>query len=61
LKIKIDYPNPVDDLQGILSYLKSRVSFVFVRFSDGETEIIRNRYSKITTNEVVYRSRKWTI
>lgn len=52
-------PQAKEDLQMIFNMLKNNVNFVFVRFSDGETEILRNRFSKITTDEVVYKGRSW--
>jgi hypothetical protein len=53
------YPNAVNDLAKIFNFLNHNVNFVYIRFSDGETEILKNRYSKISKSGVIYRGRKW--
>ena len=53
IREKVRKPCAKKDIEKIINYLKNRKNFCFVRFSDGETEIIRNRYLKIgdgTTN-----------
>lgn len=52
-------PSPRKDILNLFNLLKSSKRFVFVRFSDGETEILKNRYNKISNIEVVYRGRSW--
>ena len=52
-------PNAKVDLKNLFHLLAQSVNFVYVRFSDGESEILRNRYNKITESEVVYRGRTW--
>lgn len=59
MKNKIYIPQAKVDLYKIFDLLNNKMNFTFVRFSDGETEILRNRYSKITNEEVVYKGRRW--
>jgi len=48
-------PNPVKHLDNFIELLKVNKPFTFVRFSDGETEILRNRYLQIGEGKIVYR------
>jgi len=50
-------PDPVTDLSRFAELLKSRTPFCFVRFSDGEIEVLRNRYLKIGGGTTVFRGR----
>ena len=47
IREKVLKPCAKKDIEKIINFLKNRKNFCFVRFSDGETEIIRNRYLKI--------------
>jgi hypothetical protein len=43
-----------NDFNVIFSLIKSKSPFVFIRFSDGEMEIIRNKKLEINKNEVIW-------
>ena len=40
-------PNAVTHVDNFIALLKSKKPFSFIRFSDGEIEILRNRYLEI--------------
>lgn len=48
-------PDPVADLSRFGDLLRRNIPFCFIRFSDGEIEILRNRYLEISTEQVVFR------
>ena len=48
-------PDPAKDLLRFQKMLEGGEAFTFVRFSDGEMEIIRNRYLKIGGGEISFR------
>lgn len=48
-------PNPKNDLLRFQDMLAEGKAFTFVRFSDGEMEIIRNRYLKIGGSQISFR------
>ncbi len=50
-------PDPALDLSRFAELLESKIPFCFVRFSDGEIEILRNRYLKIGGGITVFRGR----
>ncbi|ENM5906523.1 hypothetical protein [Vibrio mimicus] len=50
-------PDPIKQLDEIISKLLNKTPFTFVRFSDGETEIIRNRFLEINQGKTVFRGR----
>ncbi len=52
-------PDPVKDLNKIISFLQNKKPFTFVRFSDGEIEILRNRYLEINSGKTVFRGREF--
>lgn len=45
--MKEKFPNPRLQLKNINDYIKKSVPFTFIRFSDGEIEILKNRYLEI--------------
>jgi hypothetical protein len=47
--------NPINDLSYLFELLKSKQPFTFIRFSDGETEILNNNYLEISENCTKYR------
>jgi hypothetical protein len=51
--------NPINDLQYIFDLLVSKKPFSFVRFSDGETEILKNNYLEISENGTKYRGQSF--
>ena len=50
-------PQGRDELQRLLSLARSREAFTFVRFSDGELEVIRNRSMSISNGVTEFRGR----
>jgi hypothetical protein len=52
-------PDAVIHLDNFISLLKSKTPFSFVRFSDGEIEILRNRYLEIGGGKTVFRGREF--
>lgn len=53
-------PNAIADLDKIIKLLKDKKAFTFVRFSDGEIEILRNRYLEINKGTTIFRGRTFT-
>jgi hypothetical protein len=51
-------PNPKIDLLRVYTLLSQHNPFVFIRFSDGETEILKNRYLEINDGVSVFRGIK---
>lgn len=54
---KITYPDANTHLDLFLDKLKNKEAFSFVRFSDGETEILRNRYLEIDAGKTFFRGK----
>lgn len=52
-------PDAAMHLDNFISLLKSKTPFSFVRFSDGEIEILRNRYLEIGGGKTVFRGREF--
>ena len=50
-------PCPKRDINKLYEKLKQKEHFCFIRFSDGETEIIRNRYLKIDKGETSFKGK----
>lgn len=50
-------PNADGHLNRFVNKLKNKEAFTFIRFSDGETEILRNRYLEIDKGKTVFRGR----
>lgn len=48
-------PDPNVHLDNFITKLNKKEAFSFVRFSDGETEILRNRYLEINAGRTVFR------
>ncbi|MDZ7819164.1 MAG: hypothetical protein U5K55_11415 [Aliarcobacter sp.] len=52
-------PNAIEHLNIIKNKLEKRESFTFIRFSDGETEILKkNRYLEIIPGKTVFRGKE---
>lgn len=54
---KFNKPDPISDLNKFIKYLENKTPFSFVRFSDGEIEILRNRYLEINDGKTIFRGR----
>lgn len=52
-------PNAVEHLDNFIKLLKEKKPFSFVRFSDGEIEILRNRYLEIGGGKTLFRGREF--
>jgi hypothetical protein len=52
-------PNPVNHIENITKLLNSKEAFSFVRFSDGETEILKNRYLEINNGITIFRGKQF--
>lgn len=52
-------PCPQKHLTSFINKLKNKEAFSFVRFSDGEIEILRNRYLEINAGKTVFRGREF--
>ena len=52
-------PNAHEHLDNFKSFLEAKSPFSFVRFSDGEIEILRNRYLEIGGGKTVFRGREF--
>jgi len=57
LMTKMSVPCPKEHFNRILDLLKFKKTFTFVRFSDGETEILHNRYLEINKGQTFFRGR----
>ena len=57
LNHKIYKPCAIKDIQLFKQNVKQKKPFCFVRFSDGETEIIRNRYLKINKGVTIFQGK----
>ncbi|MBP3140690.1 hypothetical protein ACTFQF_05540 [Aliivibrio fischeri] len=53
-------PDPVKHLMKIHELLDNQEPFTFVRFSDGETEILKNRYLEISNGITIFRGQHFT-
>ena len=51
--------DPINDLQYLFDLLKAKKPFTFIRFSDGETEILNNNYLEISENGTKYRGQSF--
>jgi len=51
-------PDSHYDLINFQTFLQKKIPFIFIRFSDGETEILRNRSLVIDKNKILFRGRK---
>ena len=52
-------PNAKNDFNRLLKYLNHEIPFVFLRFSDGEIELLKNRYLKISNGRTSYKNREF--
>jgi hypothetical protein len=52
-------PDPIEHLSHFIDMLKKHIPFTFIRFSDGEIEILRNRYLEINQGKTVFRGREF--
>lgn len=55
MTVKIYIPDPNKDIENFRLMLETNKAFCFVRFSDGEIEILRNRYLRISPGETIFR------
>lgn len=53
-------PNAIDNLETIIKLLIAKEPFTFIRFSDGEIEILRNRYLEINNGKTSFRGREFS-
>lgn len=53
--LTIPAPDPIEHLDQFRQFLQAKTPFCFVRFSDGEIEILRNRYLEIAGGRTVFR------
>lgn len=52
-------PSPVKHIERVIKLLENNEAFSFVRFSDGETEILRNRYLEINNGVTIFRGKQF--
>lgn len=57
--LQVLIPDAIIHLNNFISLLKSKTPFSFVRFSDGEIEILRNRYLEIGGGKTLFRGREF--
>ena len=50
-------PSATEDIKNVFQKLKIKQPFCFIRFSDGEVEIIRNRYLKIYNGKTHFKGK----
>lgn len=53
--IVLNEPNPIEHLEKFEQLVRAGQSFTFIRFSDGELEIIRNRALEIRADKTLFR------
>ena len=53
-------PDADMELSKFIDMLKNKIPFSFVRFSDGEIEILRNRYLEINAGKTLFRGREFS-
>ena len=53
-------PSAKSDIQEIYHLVKSRKPFTFIRFSDGEVELLRNRKLVIDDGSILFKGKKFT-
>lgn len=58
MSFKSSTPDAVEHLEHLKAMLEQKKPFTFVRFSDGETEIIRNRKLEIYNGKTVFRGKE---
>ena len=58
--MQIYEPSGIEDLNRLNSLLTKREPFTFVRFSDGEIEILRNRFNSICFGKTFFRGKIFT-
>ena len=51
-------PSAKQNIQNFYDKILNKETFCFIRFSDGEVEIIRNRYLKISDGITYFRGKK---
>lgn len=56
--IKNKLPDGIEHLNSVKLKLKNKEPFTFIRFSDGETEILKNRYLEIAPGKTVFRGKE---
>jgi hypothetical protein len=50
-------PNPINQIILFEHLLQKKIPFIFIRFSDGEIEILKNRTLVIDQNKIIFRGR----
>ena len=50
-------PSATEDIKNVFQKLKIKQPFCFIRFSDGEVEIIKNRYLKIYNGKTHFKGK----
>lgn len=55
---RIAIPDPIEHLNNVKNKLINKEPFTFIRFSDGETEILKNRYLEIIPGKTVFRGKE---
>lgn len=58
MKNNIELPDAEKHLENFKNKLKNKEPFTFIRFSDGETEILKNRYLEIVPGKTVFRGKE---
>jgi len=53
-------PDPKDHFKCFMNLLNSAKPFTFIRFSDGEVEVLRNRELMISNNKTIFRGKVYT-
>lgn len=51
-------PDAIEHLEIVKNKLQNKEPFTFIRFSDGETEILKNRYLEIVPGKTVFRGQE---
>lgn len=51
-------PDAIEHLEIVKNKLENKEPFTFIRFSDGETEILKNRYLEIVPGKTVFRGKE---
>jgi hypothetical protein len=58
--MKIIKPTSKNQINKFINLLKNKIPFSFIRFSDGEIEILRNRYLDINDGKTIFRGKEYT-
>ncbi|XPV69602.1 MAG: hypothetical protein ACNI25_03295 [Halarcobacter sp.] len=58
MNINSKVPDAIEHLNIVKTKLLNKEPFVFIRFSDGETEILKNRYLEIKPGKTIFRGKE---